>query len=98
MLISNSASASVPFADHWPEHEDPAPVRLPQRGQVQFHQQGKVHLPMYRLCVTVVYKMCVIVCGGCLMSSTTRVFSHWVNSELKILMGNLRTALMHFEA
>lgn len=39
---STSASASVSSALHRPQHQDPAPVRLPQRGKVQFHQQGTV--------------------------------------------------------
>lgn len=41
LSLFNSSSASVPFADDWPEHQDPAAVWLPQRRQVQFHQQGK---------------------------------------------------------
>lgn len=39
---SISASASVSSAHHRPQHQDPAPVRLPQRRKVQFHQQGTV--------------------------------------------------------
>lgn len=35
-----SASASVPSAVHRPQHEDPAPVWLPQRREVEFYQQG----------------------------------------------------------
>lgn len=52
LFILSSASASVPFADHWPQHEDPASVWLPQRRQVQFHQQGRQrHVWMWHLCV-----------------------------------------------
>lgn len=35
-----SASASVPSAVHRPQHEDPAPVWLPQCREVEFYQQG----------------------------------------------------------
>lgn len=41
LSLFDSSSASVPFAVDWPEHQDPAAVWLPQRRQVQFHQQGK---------------------------------------------------------
>lgn len=39
--LSDSPPASVPSAEHRPEHQDSASVWLPQRGQVQLHQQGQ---------------------------------------------------------
>lgn len=43
LQIFISASASVPFTHHWPQHKDPASLWLPKCGQVQLHQQGKIH-------------------------------------------------------
>lgn len=40
LLLFISAPAPVPSTHHRPQHQDPASLWLPKRGQVQLHQQG----------------------------------------------------------